>query len=43
MHMAYKALGGNGAVDHIIAELNELPKGRRVRIPCSFRLSVVDN
>ena len=25
MHAAYKALGGNGAVDHMIAELNELP------------------
>lgn len=25
MHAAYKALGGNGAVDHIVAEMNELP------------------
>lgn len=25
MHAAYKALGGNGAVDHIVDELNELP------------------
>lgn len=25
MHAAYKALGGNGAVDHIIAEMSELP------------------
>ncbi len=25
MHVAYKALGGNGAVDHIVAEMNELP------------------
>jgi len=25
MHMAYRALGGNGAIDHIVAELNELP------------------
>jgi hypothetical protein len=25
MHAAYKALGGNGAVDHVVAEMNELP------------------
>ena len=25
MHAAYKALGGNGAVDHIVTEMNELP------------------
>lgn len=25
MYAAYKALGGNGAIDHIVAELNELP------------------
>lgn len=25
MHAAYKALGGNGAVDHIVAELGDLP------------------
>jgi len=25
MHAAYRVLGGNGAIDHIVAELNELP------------------
>ena len=25
MHTAYKALGGNGAIDHIVTEMNELP------------------
>jgi hypothetical protein len=25
MHMAYKALGGNGAIDHIVSELDQLP------------------
>lgn len=25
MHAAYKALGGNGAIDHIVKELNDLP------------------
>lgn len=25
MYAAYKALGGNGAIDHIVAELYELP------------------
>lgn len=25
MYCAYKALGGNGAIDHIVAELNDLP------------------
>lgn len=25
MHAAYRALGGNGAIDHIVAEMNELP------------------
>ena len=25
MHAAYKALGGNGAIDHIVTEMNELP------------------
>ena len=25
MHSAYKALGGNGAIDHIVTEMNELP------------------
>lgn len=25
MHAAYKALGGNGAIDHIVEELNNLP------------------
>ena len=33
MYAAYKALGGNGAVDHIVEEMNELPtikKGERI-------------
>lgn len=25
MHAAYKALGGNGAIDHIVTELGDLP------------------
>jgi hypothetical protein len=25
MHAAYRTLGGNGAIDHIVAEMNELP------------------
>ena len=25
MHAAYKALGGNGAIDHIVEEMNALP------------------
>jgi len=29
MHAAYKALDGNGAIEHIVAELNELPTVRK--------------
>jgi hypothetical protein len=29
MHAAYKALGGNGAIDHIVTEMNELPTVRK--------------
>lgn len=29
MHAAYKALGGNGAIDHIVEEMNELPTVRK--------------
>jgi hypothetical protein len=29
MYAAYKALGGNGAIDHIVEELNELPTVKR--------------
>ena len=29
MYKAYKALGGNGAIDHIVAELNDLPTIRK--------------
>jgi hypothetical protein len=29
MHEAYKALGGNGAVNHVVDELNELPTAKK--------------
>lgn len=29
LHAAYKALGGNGAIDHIVTELNDLPTIRK--------------
>lgn len=29
MHAAYRALGGNGAIDHIVEELNVLPTVKR--------------
>ena len=33
MHAAYKALGGNGAIDHIVAEMNGLPTIKKEVIP----------
>jgi hypothetical protein len=30
MHAAYKALGGNGAVDHIVDEMNSLPTVKKM-------------
>ena len=29
MHAAYRALDGSGAIDHIVAEMNELPTDKR--------------